>query len=299
MKTQTLTTRDAVAYMRLTVLALALLAPRSSEACDRRRVPPAVIVAAADVVVLGEVIEVSGREVMVRPIRVLKGDASGPMRITDVHTARNGLCPEVVAAKGGRYVFAVTSDGNAFRTVDPDDGVSAESTVERAATDAALKGAHSAAKEHGSTGLRYTLVAPRGRYRASEDIDLYIVLDNTGKVPVQMTSRTWPPEQHTFCALQFSPAVAAVPVPIPKQDIADYFSQHGIQTFDLPIAPDMRWLIQLQRVNTAARGWGYKEGLGFQYYPLTPGSYRVRATCRGYFTGAPIETNEIALTIER
>src|SRR5262249_45648182 len=134
-----------------------------------------------------------------------------------------------------------------------------------------------------ATNLDTRLVRAAGGAN-KDDVDLLVLLRNTGKSPRTFEYRDWPLATKSQCSLEVvnlatKQKAAAKDVPIPKQDIADYFSKYGSH-FTVKIAPGESHVMPLWRVTTAKKGWGYKEELGFRFYPVTtPGRHSVAAQC--------------------
>ena len=120
------------------------------------------------------------------------------------------------------------------------------------------------------------------------DVDLVVVLRNTTDRPQEMAYDSWPLATQSACTLEIvdlatRQPVAARDVPIPKPDIEKYFSRHA-RRFKISLAPGEAYTLHLPRVTTAHPGWGYKEELGFSYYPISkPGPHTVTALCRNLF----------------
>lgn len=115
------------------------------------------------------------------------------------------------------------------------------------------------------------------------EVEVTIILRNTSAKPLAFQYSDWPEAQATRCTLSLTPetgrAIESRPVPIPPAEIAAYFSKHG-RTFEVPIAVGDSHLLRLDRVTTATPGWGFKEVLGFRYYPVeTHGPYALTAQC--------------------
>ena len=91
--------------------------------------------------------------------------------------------------------------------------------------------------------------------------------------------------------------VPARPVPIAARDIRAYFAKHGPR-YDLTLAPGDTAMLGLDRVTTAAPGWGYKERLGFVYYPPpAPGRYTIAARCTNLVGARGFGTAALAVTL--
>jgi len=133
------------------------------------------------------------------------------------------------------------------------------------------------------------------------EINLLVLMRNTGQSAVDFTYKSWPEEEQSKCSLQIEnlaskKRVEAKEVPIAKKDIVDYFSKHG-RSYQTKIEPGESHLHRLPRVTTAGRGWGYKEELGFRYYPLSqPGEHSISAECSNLLGPGSVITTE-ALTV--
>lgn len=299
-------TRSGVPPFVLEVALGALLVtlPGPSDACDRPRSPledAGIGVAAADVVATVEVSSLAGGVATAKVLEVLKG--AGPdaapgksLRVEAVRSlqevAPRGGCGEAFAEVGKEYLALLWRplDGaSAHRLVDPIGGWKpAAADLRRAMAEAIARDHPRSAWSAPGQGLRTMLLRGGPSPGGKDEIDLLVLLRNVGRAPLVLTHRDWPEAERSDCRLQIASVptkkpVEARDVPIPKKDIADYFSKHG-RRFEATIAPGEARFLTLQRVTTAAPGWGYKEDLGFRYYPVAEhGPHRIVAACRNYF----------------
>lgn len=149
-----------------------------------------------------------------------------------------------------------------------------------------------------STGLYARLVTGKRSYKGKEELNLSIIFLNHTNRNLTLNYRTWPKSEHSYCNLLISSKkgkVAAVPVPIDRSKIENYFSKHG-HRYDHVLTKDSSFEFGISSISTAQKGYGYKEKLNFQYYPLSPGSYNIAASCKNFF-GATINTNSIKVKI--
>ncbi|MBM4776202.1 MAG: hypothetical protein GQE15_00745 [Archangiaceae bacterium] len=118
-------------------------------------------------------------------------------------------------------------------------------------------------------------------------VSLFLVLRNLGSTPLTFQYADWPEKTASTCEVALVPsatgkAVAAKPAPIDRKDIEAYFAKHGRQ-YTLQLGPGAAHLHQLPRVTSAPAGWGYKEELGFRFWPAPKGPATVSVTCRNLF----------------
>ncbi len=135
-------------------------------------------------------------------------------------------------------------------------------------------------------------------YKEKEELNLGVVFLNHTNRDLTFNYRTWPKREHSYCDLLISSTkgkVAAVPVPIEKSKIESYFSKYG-HRYDHVLTKDNSFEFGISSVITARPGYGHKEKLNFQYYPLSPGSYDIAASCKNFF-GTTINTNSIKIEI--
>lgn len=270
-----------------------------AHACDRMiRLNMTYATAAADLIVQGRVASVvAPRVVSLEVTKYLKGKSDKKMlEVIGPYTERKHKfepCQAEVVERGKEYVFFLKPSGAQYRVVDADDGVRGlaivkdlENSIQNSGVNAEVKGP---AKNFG-----IQLVSSKSSYKVDEDVHLLVVFRNEGDAVQKLNYRTWPRTAHTYCELNI-PDVKAQPVPIARQDIEAYFSKHG-QSYDIELKPHQIYTLQMERVNSAKPGWGYKETTGFQYYPLKQGSYDVSAICHGFFK-EPIQTGTIRLQI--
>ena len=141
------------------------------------------------------------------------------------------------------------------------------------------------------------------RYRVGEPIILWAGYRNEARHDVVLRYRDWPLESHTHWDLSVE-RVGAGPVgPLahPHVDdagIRDFFSRNT-HRFEVTLKPAESFFLYLDRINSAEPGWGYKERIGFRYYPMAvPGEYAISAVGRFLHPGAPIATRVLRVWVE-
>jgi hypothetical protein len=282
------------------LLSAALLGGRA-DACDRAESPlepAAVAVAAADVVA---VVEVASESDGVAAVKISSaGPIKGPVRAGELLSVRartgpgHDRCGAIPLETGKRYVVALwgpSGDGTIkdYHPVDPYGGIRVYSPEnEKAFRDALARPHPRSAWGASSSGIAAQLVLDPHKPGVRGDVDLVVVLRNTTPQPLDLEYTSWPRATQSACTLEIvnlatQQRVAAKDVPIPGADIEKYFSQHG-RRFKVRLLPGAAYALYLPRVTTAHPGWGYKEELGFQYYPIaTPGRHTITAQCRNLF----------------
>jgi hypothetical protein len=284
-----------------------------SAACDRAisaLETPAVAVAVADVVLAGTVTSMVDGVATVKIASTLKGAGNGispgdsvQVRGVIAASALDDGCGGVPIDTGKQYVFTLWSPAGSlgtFHVVDENGGVAAYSVAsEKLYRDALAKQhPHSAWKIAGDIATRLVR-SPSPSNQG--DVDLFVVLRNIGTKPVEYTYREWPRAAQSRCALtivntETKKRIAPKRVPIANKDITDYFSK-AARTWQTAIAPGDAYLHHLYRVTTAQRGWGYKQELGFLYYPVaTPGEHVITADCANLF-GRSTRSSTAGLTL--
>ncbi|MBI2377726.1 MAG: hypothetical protein HYV07_27235 [Deltaproteobacteria bacterium] len=282
---------------------LTLFAPRPCAACDRPKLEPAIVAAQAELVALAEVAEVTAEDrITARVTNVLKGSKPpAPIEIRGLVTVRKSRfepCQSIVVEAGKSYIFYLLegSRGGA-RVVDPLDSVDLPDNLERARKAVEQNGQASVRKQVGA--LESVLVSKKRTWAKDEDVDLQVIVENGGASAIPWKLRTWPPSEHSYCELEIKGLggkhVPPTDVPIARKDIEDYFSKHG-PSGDYDVPPGRAQRLTLDRINSAKPGWGYKETLGFRYYPLPPGTYQIAARCSRYFPKT-VETNPITIEV--
>ncbi|MFO0578638.1 MAG: hypothetical protein U1A78_31940 [Polyangia bacterium] len=276
--------------------AAALLGGRA-DACDRAESPleaAAVAVAVADVAAVVEVTRTDEGVAAVRLTSVLKG-AVRPGDTLSVRARTGHLlerCGGIPLESGKRYVVALWGPSGAltdYQPVDAYGGIRPYSAANEKDLRGALERRHPSSPWGPiSSGIAAQLVRDPRAPGVRGDVDLVVVLRNTTDRPQEMVYDSWPLATQSACTLEIvnlatRQPVAARDVPIPKPDIEKYFSQHA-RRFKIRLAPGEAYTLRLQGVTTAHPGWGYKEELGFTYYPISkPGPHTITATCRNLF----------------
>jgi hypothetical protein len=304
-----------VVGLGLVIVALLIGRVADAAACDRAATPfedRAVAVAIADAVVTAEVTAIDAGVATVTigavhkapPGRALTGAAVAIRGVTAASADRH--CGVHPIAVGDRYLFVLWAPTGAiaeFQLVDPMGGVADLAADTEATYQAAIAAAVAAPAATTATvagGIASWLVIdPRGR--GTGELDLVVIVRNVGARPRRWTYRSWPRAAQSRCALELVDAaglqVPARPVPIAARDIRAYFAKHGPR-YDLTLAPGDTAMLGLDRVTTAAPGWGYKERLGFVYYPPpAPGRYTIAARCTNLVGARGFGTAALAVTL--
>lgn len=275
-------------------------------ACDRPKMDWKLAFGFADHVVVGKVQKLlSSTRVQILPQRSLKGQLKQSIEVDGLlaqdqrHPER---CQGAHLAVGEQYVFFVLkpSPGQSwFQAVDKIDGATPINPELIKAFEAIAPRAGMASPwMDQANGLKTKLVAARSRFHHDEDILLSLVLWNSSGGEKKLQSTSWPMATMSKCHLQIKGEkgrVQPVSTGLTQKDYEEYFSKHGPK-FDLPLAKGDFYHLTLDRVNTAKPGWGYKERLGFQYYPLQPGKYQVAAECLNWGVGN-LKTSEVQIEV--
>jgi len=276
---------------------LTVIGSRESRACDRAPSAfekPEVGVAVADLVITADVTARKGRVATVKIASTLRGTGAGPgdaLEIGDLDdTGVVRMCGGYAVEVGKRYVFLLWSPPageRAYRLLDPYAGVRPHSPDVEQTYASAIAKPHPHSASTTSGGLATQLVLAPDAATAG-DVDLLVVMRNVGAKPITYRYSPWPRATQSRCELSIVHArtkqrVAARRVPIAERDIAAYFTKHA-HAWEVTILPGAAHVQTLSRVTTAKPGWGYKEELGFVYYPIaTPGEHAISATCRNLF----------------
>lgn len=284
-----------------------------AEACDRALSPlevPEVGAAVADLVVSGEVTAIVDGVASVKVGKVLKGAA----QVGDVVQLRGASFADDMSRCGGLGVevgkqftfllWAPAGQLGAHHVIDPHAGV-LDIAQEQKLRDALAKGhPHSPWRVKGDVATMLVLDPHFGSKPANaDDVDVFVVLRNIGAKPKPYRFAAWPRQTQTKCTLgivniETKKTVAAKPVPIAQKDISTYFKRND-RKWETTIAAGSAQLLRLFRITTAKQGWGYKEELGFVYYPIAkPGAHAVSAECWNVFgVGTRVATEAVTLTL--
>ena len=270
--------------MRWAAAILAVLggSDAAATACDRARVPASVEVAQAEAIVVGRIRHAPDsfgrRTIEVDVERVLKGPlrpGRRPLHVPELWDACHGGPLRVSSP----HVFFLTN-GDVIR-LDGTTPLEAARIREIESLVAATPG-WSPSRE----GMQVLAVPAAYEVKTGDDIDVWVLFRNASAAPLMLRYREWPPDRHTYWRLEIADendvAIPWRPHPhLKKGEIEDFFSRHG-HTFEQALAPDEVFPLYIDRINSAKAGWGYKQRLGFGYYPIErPGRYRVSLSSQG------------------
>ena len=152
-------------------------------------------------------------------------------------------------------------------------------------------------------GVSIIAIPDKFSYKLGENIDLSVGYKNTGAGPAVLRYRDWPLDTHSNWSIDIQPrggtTLAAQPHPhLTADQITEHFSAHG-NSFDLSLRQGETHFLSLDRINSAAQGWGHKERLDFKYYPITkPGRYTIRVTSHHLYGDKPLTTEAFTITVE-
>jgi len=244
-------------------------------------------------------------EVVVHVERTLKGTAPGPtLRLGLAERGRDSFVP----TKGARFALFLSAP----RTpADPHWRLLDERDAALPATPASLEKvlphlAHPCcAWREGAAGVRAALLPDADgklTFRPGDEISLRVFLQNHGTAPVTLTAVHWPRAAMTHAELTVTRARAPVAAHridwLGDAEIAKYFSR--LEPWRGALDPGGATVHHLQRISSAERGWGYKEDIGFVWYPLDPGDYEVSAVLKHAVAEADeITAGPIRLTVTR
>jgi hypothetical protein len=288
----------------LAVVAMVVSHTTDAVACDRS---PSLFealevgVAVADVVVSGEVTAIADGVATVKVTSTLKGAPGNELQLRGAMIEMN-RCGGLRVEIGKRYVFllwAAAGQLTAYHVIDQYGGV-LDAASEQKARDALAKGhPHSAWLVKGDVATMLVLEPPD----AKDEVDVSVVLRNIGAKPKTYRFASWPRQTMTKCTLSITNTetnkrVAAKAVPIAQKDISTYFTRNS-RKWETKIAVGAAQHVRLDRITTAKPGWGYKEELGFVYYPIeTAGAHSVSAECANVFgVGTRALTSAVTLTL--
>jgi hypothetical protein len=292
--------------MRLAMLAVVmLLFPRDADACDRSPSLFEVLevgVATADVVVSGEVTAIADGVVTVKVATALKGAPGGEVQVRGANLVPN-RCGGRLTEVGKRYVFLLWAPAGqltAYHVIDQYGGV-LEAASDQKVKDALAKGhPHSAWLVKGDIA---TMLVLEPAPATAGDVDVAVVMRNIGTKPKPFRFTAWPRQTQTKCTLAITnnetgKRVAAKPVPIAQKDISTYFTRNP-RKWETTIAVGEVQHLRLFRITTAKAGWGYKEELGFVFYPIAkPGAHSMSAECANVFgVGTRAGPSAVTLTL--
>ena len=188
-----------------------------------------------------------------------------------------------------------------FDLVEPTTSVKPSTGATLAAIGIELRKQHpTSAWQAGPSSTRTRLVVYP--YAQPGEVDLFVLVRNVGTGPVDFISQTRPEADQSSCSLRIldpsQQMIAPRDVPIPKAEIVAYFSKFG-RRYTVKLEPGQDEMILLQRVTTATPGWGYKEDLGFVYYPpVSHGPHTVSADCVNVLgLGSHLRTSSLTVTL--
>ena len=134
-----------------------------------------------------------------------------------------------------------------------------------------------------------------------EELDAWVLYRNTGDSAQRFAYAEWPSEKHSYWDLRLvCDGEEVLPKAHPhltEADITAYFAANG-NAFEVEVAPGAVQGLPIQRLTSAKPGWGYKQRLGFRYWPLEqPGSCELSAVDVHGPTGEVLRMPAVPLTV--
>lgn len=296
--------------MRILVVLVVLMiagAARPAAACELVRSPfehREAAVAVADTVAAVVVDRIDDRKPIsyVHVTSILAGSATPDTiairEMTGVGGPKDGCMLSHVQV-GKAYIvtlFAEDAKGAGYMSVYAPTTI-ADTPAERDATMAAIAKHHPVSAWRTTNGIASRLVLdPESK---PGELNLYVVVRNLTRSTIEVTRNYWPVSESTACSLWITGpgTVTATKVPIDDKDIATYFGTRPGRYSSYP-PPGYTVSLLLPRVTTAEPGWGYKEELGFRYYPIAKhGDYAVSASCPRWINGEAVTTSAVTVRL--
>ncbi|RBP41197.1 hypothetical protein DES53_10726 [Roseimicrobium gellanilyticum] len=292
------------------ILAITMLLGVShfAHALSRSYKPLAVLVAEADAIVEAHITvlpalssKTDGTAVITVGVdQVLKGDlAKGSTEALMTSMAR--FWGEVQWKEGGHYLlllkrssgqtkFEVTDFGS--RPYSDNDAREIASLVQRLPS-----------WSKAENGLSTLLTTEVPKFHVGDEIDLWVGCRNDSNAEITLRYTDWPRATSSKWKLEVrkegGDSISAMPHPtLTSKDIEDYFSKHG-KSYAVLLKPgEYHWFI-LQRISSAKPGWGYKEELDYQYYPMTaPGKYIISVSGENLLKEGVLRAGTAEVTLE-
>jgi hypothetical protein len=153
-----------------------------------------------------------------------------------------------------------------------------------------------------ANGVQSRLMFPKSIH--GNETNVLVVLRNVSNSEVTFHYSDWPQNSQSHCSMNFVDVKAKAKVepktvPIERSVIEAYFSKNP-RNYDIKIPVGSIHLHLLPRVTTAEPGWGHKEELGFEFYPIPrPGIYEASAACVNFFgKGSTVQTPSVQVQLE-
>ena len=231
--------------------------------------------------------------------QVLKGEiAKGTTEVA--MTSMTRFWGEVQWKEGGHYLLLLKRSESPIKFEITE--VGSRTYTDDAAKEIGLLVKNMPAWSKDANGLSTLLTTEVAKYHVDDEINLWIGCRNDSKMDIQFRYTNWPRATSSKWKLEVrkegGEIIAALPHPtLTAKDIEDYFSKHG-RSYDVTLKPgEFHWFI-LRRVNSAKPGWGYKEELDYQYYPMTaPGKYTISVTAENLLSAGALKAGSVEVTL--
>jgi len=169
------------------------------------------------------------------------------------------------------------------RVIDRYDGAIAATPDHRKSVELAAKDSCCQWRDNG--GIRILVMTERLNILEHET-NLIVYAQNLSGKPAASQRVNWPRNRMTHAALDIRRAGKRVParsVPwLNNSDLRKHFGRN--KPFRSSLRHGDYTLMHLQRIRSAKSGWGYKQRLGFKYYPgMSAGEHLVRITVKNWF----------------
>ena len=153
-----------------------------------------------------------------------------------------------------------------------------------------------------ASGLAVVLLPKIDAWPASDGVTLQFGIRNVSDHAIQINYVGDSQAKRAFVALDIvdrsGKRVGALPHPdLDAKGIRGFFVRFGTNK-PVVLAPGEYFFQRLNRINRAGGGTGYKDELGFQFYPLVPGRYTVVARGINYLPGVVLSTAALDIDVK-
>jgi hypothetical protein len=153
-----------------------------------------------------------------------------------------------------------------------------------------------------ASGLAVVLLPTIDAWPASEGLALQFGIRNVSDHAIQLNYGGNTRAQRSFVALDIvdrsGKQVAALPHPqLDAKTMQEFFKLFGASK-PILLASGEYFFQRLDRINLDGAGWGYKEALDFQFYPLAPGRYTIVARGLNYLPGVVLSTAALEVDVK-
>ena len=152
-------------------------------------------------------------------------------------------------------------------------------------------------------GASSLLVPIEEKISAHDNLEFGFIVRNASDKPLSLKFHNLPLDNHTHWKFDVTDEHGVKVTPKNHPDLNEALLKEFVATqshsYEVVLKPHASQMYWIPRLNSAERGWGYKDELEFQYFPMPPGHYTIKATALNLLPDVSLESRPITVTVAK